>query len=257
MSQVVVGCCGWTEAQARYVRTFEALELQTTFYHPPSDLVARRWKSQAPPEFRFCMKAWQLVTHTPSSPTYRRLKSRVSPSEMNLYGNFRPTEQVALAWQRTREIADIVDARVIVFQCPASFLPTRENIRNLETFFQGIEPRDRVFAWEPRGADWDDQLVLRLCAENQLVHCVDPFVRDSVCGGSLYWRLHGKGGYRYRYTETDLAEMSGQLKAYSHLTGPNYVMFNNVSSREDALHFLALRSLPGAIEPCYHHNLPQ
>ncbi|MEJ7607369.1 MAG: DUF72 domain-containing protein, partial [Bryobacteraceae bacterium] len=98
----MVGCCGWTEAQSRYMTTFQAIELQTTFYQPPSTEVAERWKALAPPQFCFCMKAWQLITHTPSSPTYRRLKSAVSPEESDLYGSFRPTEQVWLAWERTR-----------------------------------------------------------------------------------------------------------------------------------------------------------
>ncbi|MCU1324894.1 MAG: hypothetical protein JWN34_264 [Bryobacterales bacterium] len=235
-NKYIVGCCGWTEAQAKYIATFGAIELQTTFYQPPADVVARRWKTIAPVDFRFCMKAWQLITHTPSSPTYRRLKSRVSESERELYGSFRPTEQVALAWERTREIAGIIDARVVVFQCPASFLPTRENIRNLSTFFQSIDRDERVLAWEPRGSDWNDELIRDLCAENDLVHCVDPFDRDSVAGKVLYWRLHGRGGYRYRYTDQDLADIAGRLKGHPDQS-PRYVMFNNMSSREDALRF--------------------
>jgi hypothetical protein len=79
-----VGCCGWTEAQARYVTDFPTVELQTTFYQPPAIGVAKRRKTKAPADFRFCMKAWQLITHTPSSPTYRRLKSGVSSKEQSL-----------------------------------------------------------------------------------------------------------------------------------------------------------------------------
>jgi hypothetical protein len=51
-----VGCCGWSEAQARYVVDFPAIELETTFYQAIA--VVKRWKSQAPPGFRFCLKAW-------------------------------------------------------------------------------------------------------------------------------------------------------------------------------------------------------
>jgi len=240
-----VGCCGWTEAQAKYVKTFEAIELQTTFYQPPADRVAIRWKSQAPAEFRFCMKAWQLITHTPASPTYRRLKGGIADSEKDLYGSFRRTEQVALAWQRTREIAKIIDAKAIVFQCPASFSPTRQNIRNLQLFFDEIDRDDRMFAWEPRGEEWTDQLVREICVASGLVHCVDPFVRHATYGESLYWRLHGRDGYRYRYSESDLAQLSSQLHANSGLPGPHYIMFNNMSSREDAIRFSArLRSQP-------------
>ncbi len=244
VTECIIGCCGWTQAQAEYVKTFDAIELQTTFYQPPGDAAARKWKLKAPPAFRFCMKAWQLITHTPASPTYRRLKFAVADSEKELYGSFRPTEQVALAWQRTREMADLIDAQVIVFQCPASFLPTRENIRNLERFFQDIDRGTSVLAWEPRGDDWTDELVRAICAANWLIHCVDPFVRDSTYGESLYWRLHGRAGYRYRYSDDDLAELNAKLQARPPLASPNYIMFNNMSSREDALRFSAMRTRP-------------
>jgi uncharacterized protein YecE (DUF72 family) len=238
IAECFVGCCGWSEAQARYFADFRAIELQTTFYQPPANAVAARWKSRAPDGFRFCMKAWQLITHTPSSPTYRKLKSPVGESESDLYGSFRPTEQVALAWERTREIAGILDAHVIVFQCPKSFLPTRENIRNLSAFFRDIKRDDRTLAWEPRGDEWTANLVRGLCAENRLIHCVDPFEADPAHGDSLYWRLHGRGSYRYRYTDQDLAELDEKLRGQSRLRGPNYIMFNNMSSGPDALRFL-------------------
>jgi len=240
-AQEWIGCCGWTEAQARYVADFPVIELQTPFYQPPANAVAARWKSVAPEGFRFCMKAWQLITHTPSSPTYRRLKSPVSESERDLYGSFRPTEQVSLAWERTREIAAILDAEVIVFQCPKSFVPTRENVRNLAKFFGAIERDGRSLAWEPRGGEWTAKLVRSLCAENKLVHCVDPFETAPVYGDGLYWRLHGRGGYRYRYTPDDLVELRRMLRAQAMLPGPNYVLFNNMTSRVDALAFKELR----------------
>lgn len=233
-----VGCCGWSEAQARYVTHFPTIELQTTFYQPPAIAVAQRWKSCAPSGFRFCLKAWQLITHTPSSPTYRRLKSPISSTERDLYGSFRPTEQVWLAWERTREIAEILQACVIVFQCPKSFLPTLENTHNLRAFFHQIERNGHLFAWEPRGEDWEPELIREICAESNLIHCVDPFESNPVVGETLYWRLHGKTGYRYQYTDDDLAELEAMLHARAHLPGPHYVMFNNIYSRQDAGRFL-------------------
>ncbi len=240
-----VGCCGWTEAHARYVRDFTTIELQTTFYDPPSVTVARRWRAEAPPEFRFCMKAWQLITHTPASPTYRRLKAPVSPTERDLYGSFRSSEQVWLAWQRTKEIAEILRAEIIVFQCPKSFLPTRENIRNLTAFFQHIDRGHCALAWEPRGDDWSAGLIRDLCAENKLVHCVDPFQSTPVYGDFLYWRLHGRSGYRYRYTDEDLTMLDVKLQVHAQVPGPNYCLFNNIYSKQDAMRFCAKRKLSG------------
>lgn len=184
------------------------------------------------------MKAWQLITHTPASPTYRRLKSPVSPQEQDLYGSFRPTEQVWLAWERTRQIAAILDAQVIVFQCPKSFLPTPENTRNLTNFFREIDRGHHTLAWEPRGDEWRPGLIRELCAESNLIHCVDPFKSEATYGDALYWRLHGRTGYRYRYTAEDLAELKVKLSGYEHLPGQNYILFNNIYSKEDALRFL-------------------
>lgn len=239
-SRLFVGCCGWAEAQARYLTHFRAIELQTTFYQPPAVAVATRWKSRAPAGFRFCMKAWQLITHTPSSPTYRRLKSGISLTERDLYGSFLPTEQVWLAWERTREIANVLSAHVILFQCPKSFLPTRQNNDNLRKFFQQIGGSNFTLAWEPRGEEWSPTLIQELCAENNLVHCVDPFTSESVFGDELYWRLHGRTGYRYRYTDDDLADLRDKLQSQAHMPGPKYIMFNNVYSRDDAMRFRRL-----------------
>lgn len=127
MAQTFVGCCGWSEAQARYVVDFPAIELRTTFYQPPPIGVVKRWKSLAPPDFRFCLKAWQLITHTPSSPTYRRLKSEISVTERDLYGSFRPTEQVWRAWERTREVAEVLQGRTLL--CFNARSPSCQHVR--------------------------------------------------------------------------------------------------------------------------------
>jgi uncharacterized protein YecE (DUF72 family) len=130
-----------------------------------------------------------------------------------------------------------LQADAIVFQCPRSFLPTRGNTRNQTPFFHQQERDNRIFAWEPRGDDWRPELIRDICAENNLIHCVDPFTSDPVFGDSLYWRLHGRTGYRYRYTDEDLIELGARLYARAHLAGPNYVMFNNIYSRQDAQRF--------------------
>lgn len=237
-SSCYVGCCGWSEAQARYVAGFPVIEIQTTFYEPPTLALADKWRSLAPPAFQFCVKAWQLITHTPASPTYRRLRSPISPEQRDMFGSFRPTEEVSLAWERTRDIARALRATVIVFQCPKSFDPRPEHIRNLRHFFQHLDRESFHLAWEPRGA-WPAELVRGLCAELDLIHCVDPFEREAAHGELLYWRLHGRGGYSYRYTDEDLQELAGRLV---HRAGPAYVLFNNIRMKEDAHRFQKLMS---------------
>jgi uncharacterized protein YecE (DUF72 family) len=237
----LVGCCGWCEPQARYVNAYAAIELQTPFYEPPSVELAAKWRTLAPAHFRFSIKAWQLITHTPASPTYRRLKSKISMEERELFGSFRPTEQVWLAWERTRLIAQTLNASVVVFQCPASFIPSRENVRHFRAFFERLGDDAWVTAWEPRGG-WPSELVRDLCAEFNLVHCVDPFESEATYGRALYWRLHGRGGYRYRYSDDDLQELQRRI---ADAPSPAYAMFNNIYMKDDARRFRELLQRTG------------
>ncbi|MDQ6706608.1 MAG: DUF72 domain-containing protein [Acidobacteriota bacterium] len=237
--QCFVGCCGWSEARANYFAHFPIVEVQRTFYEPPSVALATKWREAAPVSFQFCVKAWQLITHRISSPTYRRLKTKLSATERDLVGGFQPTEQVRLAWERTADIARALQARVILFQCPASFEPNPENLRHLRTFFSEIDRERFRLAWEPRG-QWPLDLVQGICAEYDLVHCVDPFAGESAFRRPVYWRLHGRTGYSYRYSDEELDQLRAMLTEADQESGaPSYVFFNNIWMRDDALRFQA------------------
>ncbi len=239
----MVGCCGWSQAKNRYFDEFPAVELQSTFYELPSAALAEKWRALAPASFHFCLKAWQLITHTPASPTYRRLKSKLSAAESELVGSFRQTEQVWLAWERTQSIARVLRAKVILFQCPGSFCPQRENIANLRAFFSQIERGQFQIAWEPRG-EWPLELVQQLCSELKLIHCIDPLKVGAAAHSqksltsATYWRLHGRSGYSYRYVDGDLVELRGLLqKRMTAVSGDAYVFFNNIWMKQDARKF--------------------
>jgi uncharacterized protein YecE (DUF72 family) len=150
-SEPLIGCCGWAGSQPQYFSQFPVIEIQSTFYDPPTSKVAARGRMIAPPEFEFCIKAWQLITHAPSSPTSRRLRRPMDPERSGFFGSFHDTDEVWQAWMKTFEIADAVRARVVLFQCPASFRASRTNIENLPRFFQKIGPQLFRLAWEPRG----------------------------------------------------------------------------------------------------------
>jgi len=229
---VKIGCCGFPVSRAKYFDTFDIVELQQTFYQPPEVSTAIKWREESPEGFEYTLKAWQLITHEPKSPTYKRLKMKIPSSKEKNYGSFKPTDEVLQAWERTREIADILNARIIVFQCPASFKPTDENKRNLKKFFSSIKRENLIFAWEPRGK-WDEKEIEPLCRELSLIHVVDPFVSRTVYGRIRYYRLHGIGGYRYKYTIEDLQKLSGLYDKKMDV----YFMFNNLSMYEDALEF--------------------
>ena len=236
MRQIKVGLCGFTVGMAQYPRHFPVVEIQQTFYQPPEDETLRRWRADAPPDFEFTLKAWQLITHASTSSTYRRLRRPLTGRERSGVGAFRATSIVDQGWRRTVECAHILSATAILFQSPASFRPTDEHIGNLQTFFSRIDrPRGIRLMWEPRGP-WPEQQVTQLCAELALVHVVDPFVTDAQTHSPTYFRMHGVTGSRHTYSDDELRWLMTRIPA----EGDTYVMFNNLPRVGDAKRFISL-----------------
>ena len=227
-----IGTCGFGVAQAEYGRIFSCVEVQHTFYEPPRLTTLNRWRMQMPADFEFTLKAWQLITHEAKSPTYRRLKRQLSSTEKAEAGSFRATEIVNEAWEATLAAAQILRAKTILFQCPASFKQTAENIASMEKFFCSIDRQDLNLCWEPRG-DWDAAVVRSICVSLELCHVVDPFTGKTVTPDRYYFRLHGRSGWRYQYELGELKELATSLVK----SKPGYVFFNNSKMTEDALKF--------------------
>ncbi len=51
------------EQLAFYVRQFDTIEVNTTYYALPRPAVLIDWVETAPPGFTFCLKAWRAITH--------------------------------------------------------------------------------------------------------------------------------------------------------------------------------------------------
>lgn len=234
---VRLGLCGWTIDAETYYREFRLLEVQQTFYQPPEDATLVRWRRRAPPGFEFTLKAWQLVTHDPSSPTYRRLRHAPPDVDLSEAGSFRWTPVVQAAWARTLECTRLLRATAILLQCPRSFRPSTDNVARLRCFAGEAErPAGVRLLWEPRGP-WDPALVADLCAELDLVHVVDPLVTAPADPDTVYFRLHGVTGARHVHTDAELERVAAMLPRAG---GPAYVLFNNLPRVGDARRFRAL-----------------
>ncbi len=234
-----VGCCGFPKRKEEYFQEFKLVEIQQTFYKPPFLETVERWREEAPEDFEFSLKAWQLITHLPSSPTYRKGGLHIPVGKQCNYGFFKPSEEVFEAWTKTRDIAQVLKAQVIVFQCPASFVGTAENIENMTRFFTNVDRGDFIFVWEPRGK-WSDDVIMALRTEVGiiigigLIHCVDPLERRALHGEMRYFRLHGERNYRHQYTDDELAKLLQEAGDEA------YILFNNITMYSDALRFMEL-----------------
>lgn len=243
-----VGTCGFAQSHANTYHDFAIVEVQQTFYQPPRTATAQRWRDSAPHGFVFTLKAWQLLTHEATSPTYRRLKEPLTDSQLAKAGSFKWNPVTRKAWHRTLEIAQALQAESIVFQTPRSFLPTPGNLHRMQRFFESIDRQGRHMIFEPRGDAWTDDIVEEVVSQLSLVHAVDPFLRQSVGLGMRYFRLHGRPDYHYhyRYSDCDLTDLLALLSRH----WPNRILFNNDSMADDAKRFIRLmnNTVPASTE---------
>lgn len=239
-----VGCCGFPTRQREYYRLFPVVELQSTFYNLPQVSTALRWGSEAQPGFEFCLKAWQVITHPATSPTWRRISKLNQPSNKSRYGHLRPTRENFDAWEKTLEICKTLKASVCLIQCPPSLKFSRRNIHNVRRFLEEIDRGSTKLAWEPRG-NWKEHPleITKLCRELDLIHAVDilrsePAEETETC----YFRLHGLGSReyncRYNYSDQDLRNLQeATVRALNSGAKQVFVFFNNLSMLENAKTF--------------------
>lgn len=228
-----IGCSGFAVARERYFRELEAVELEDCFYKPPRPATAEAWRAEAPEGFQFFLKAWQLITHPSDSPGYAKLGRAYDAKRLAQCGHFKPTEEVARAWEATAALARTLKARAVLFTTPASFYPNANLLRDFYAFFKSIRRGEFALAWEPKGP-WEDDVVRRVCRDLDLVHASDPLRREPLSGVWRYYRLHGaylgrRIDYSHGFTEGELAKVAALAKG-----SPSYVFLSNKSKWDDA-----------------------
>lgn len=188
MSRYWLGCSGWSyddwvgpfyppgtpaaEYLPRYARVFRTVEVDSSFYRPPTPFLVRRWSSVTPEGFRFALKVPRDVTH----PT-----EGIDGSEV--------LERFLLALGPLRAAGKLGP---IVLQFAASFRAA-EAARLSELL--GAIPREFSLAVELRHGSWWTEATRRLLADRAaaLVWSVVPATRPPpwVTGEFLYARFIG------------------------------------------------------------------
>lgn len=238
---IKVGNCGWSylncvpyfgpgwqkkfasKLQA-YAKLFDIVEINSTFYRIPKLSTAEKWRQEVDAinkRFEFTIKVSQLITH----------KSPFSKSAF-------------WAFDQMKEVARALRARVLLFQSPAGFKPTKKNLELARKFFSSIDREKFSLVWEVRWAKlWKPEIVEPLFSKLKLNQCVDPFRQDAFYTRDLfYYRLHGFGRpsmYNYNFSDKQLKELAAKVRK---IKKPTYVLFNNASCYANALTFKKMLS---------------
>jgi uncharacterized protein YecE (DUF72 family) len=170
-----------------YAERFDAVEINYTYYHMPTERLLASWGEQVPEQFAFVFKAPQVITHR------KRLKG--------------VDEEAEYFFSTLSLLGGKLGA--VLCQFPATF---PANLPRLEAFLRLIPPDIRC-AFEFRNQSWIEAGVAELLHANRHTLCIADTDESQVkeIGHTASW------GYlrlrRSSYTEADLALWAKQVLA--------------------------------------------
>jgi uncharacterized protein YecE (DUF72 family) len=220
--EVLIGTSGWSydhwsgpfypedlpprDRLSFYARTFDSVEVNTTFYHLPAWATVPAWTRAVPAGFVFALKASRYITH---------MKKLKEPD---------------LTLPRFFEVAGLFGRALgpILFQLPPGWKP---NPGRLAAFLDAL-PAGHRYAFELRNPEWWNGEVLGLLESKGAAFCIfelgGRIAPREVTAGFVYLRLHGPdGAYAGSYGEEALASWAEAVRDWAGRGLAVYVYFDN------------------------------
>jgi uncharacterized protein YecE (DUF72 family) len=278
-ARILVGSCSWTDpsligcgrfyppgmttAEARlryYAGQFGIVEVDSTYYAPPSVRNSELWATRTPDDFVFNVKAFGLLTHHPARvdrlPGWlREALPEEARGKTNAYAKNIPGDEMERLWQLHRDALEPLAAAgklgAVLFQFPPWFVRSRDHTDYLRAL------PDRLPGWplavEFRGGGWLEEdaaaHTFGLLEEAGLAYvCVDepqgfasstPAVVAATSPLAVV-RLHGRNAdtwdakmkaasdrFKYLYADAELEEWVPRVRELARQTQTVHVLFNN------------------------------
>ncbi len=192
---------------AYYAQHFNTVEINATFYRTFKDQTYQKWAEQAPPGFRYVLKAPKTITH-------RKYLVEVEAD-------------IRAFWASANLLGEKLG--LILLQLAPS---TPYDLSRLRTALLAFEDPSRV-AVEFRHPRWLTEETRVLLTELGVTFCEADSPKSRPLGwvtaSSAYFRLHGRSHWYYHnYTHDELNEIARWVQQAVH-QGVNtvYVFFNN------------------------------
>jgi uncharacterized protein YecE (DUF72 family) len=278
--RILIGTSSWTDptlvkeghwyppeaksAKARlefYASRFPLVEVDSTYYFPPSEKNSVLWIERTPADFTFNIKAYSLLTNHPTrtESLYKDLAADLPEETMSkrrLYRDKLPDAVVDEVWQRFRDALMPLHSAgklgAVLFQFPQWFVISKANKAYIEECAARL-PDFRI-AVELRHKSWMEERnveeTLGFLSERDLPYvCVDmpqgfdsslPPIAAATADDLAMVRFHGRDPkawqtksetaserFRYDYSQEELAEWAPKVKELSGQARETHVLMNN------------------------------
>lgn len=217
-----IGCSGWIYPHWRglfypeklpvkrwfafYAETFDTVEINNSFYRLPKTETFDAWREQAPPGFRYAVKANRFLTQA------KKLKDCAEP--------------LARMVPPFRHLGETLGP--VLYQLPPRF---KLNLERLESFLE-IAPKDVVNVFEFREPSWYTDEVFAVLDRHGASFCAHDMPGSIsprlAVGRVAYLRFHGGlSKYYGRYSDERLLEWADWIAEQARLGRPVWAYFNN------------------------------
>jgi uncharacterized protein YecE (DUF72 family) len=250
------------EARLRFYATrFPLVEVDSTYYYPPSEKNSVLWIERTPPHFTFNVKAYSLLTNHPTRPDslYADLRATMSAEALAkrfVYRDALPQEAQEEVWQRFRDALMPLHSAgklgAVLFQFPQWFTISRANKAYIEECAARLS--DFRVAVEFRHRSWmtpeNLEETLGFLEANDLPYvCVDmpqgfdssvPPVTAATAGDLAMVRFHGRNRrsweqksetaserFKYDYPSSELREWVPRIEGLAEQARETHVLMNN------------------------------
>jgi uncharacterized protein YecE (DUF72 family) len=236
--KVYIGTSGWHYAHwvgpfyrtgtrpAEFLRAYAehlpTVEINNTFYRPPTPETVARWRNDTPGLFQFACKASRYITHV------KRLKDGQDSTARFLAAISPLAEKLG----------------PILFQ-----LPPRQvaDTRRLTAFLEALPPYHR-YAFEFRDKSWFTAATRRLLADRNAALCINDLSGQASplwqTTDFIYIRLHGPApGYGGSYDKQALQLWARRIRRWKRAGTDIYCYFNNDAEGHAVHNALALKEM--------------
>lgn len=217
-----IGCSGWIYPHWRglfypeklpvkrwfafYAETFDTVEINNSFYRLPRAETFDAWREQAPPGFRYAVKANRFVTQAKKLKDCAEPLARMMPPFRHLRETLGP----------------------VLYQLPPRF---KLNLERLESFLE-IAPKDVVNVFEFREPSWYTDTVFEVLDRHGASFCAHDMpgsVSPRLAVGRVaYLRFHGGlSKYYGRYPDDRLLEWADWIAQQARSGRAVWAYFNN------------------------------
>ena len=206
-----------------YVRHFDTLELNNSFYRLPTIEAFESWRDATPANFIFAVKASRYITHNKKLKDPQNALDNILPRAEHLGNKLGP----------------------MLFQLPPKW---KVNLERLEGLLE-ILPRRHRHAFEFRELSWITPQVNRLLMRHNAAFCIyelagyqSPF---DITADFAYVRLHGPGAGKYQgcYSKAQLREWARRIEQWSAKLKAVYIYFDNDEAGYAAQNALELKQM--------------